>query len=123
MYIQCFFTCCLLASMFTSLDTRHQNSCFHKAQIKFTGQGRNAPVHAPVGIHHYIIITSYKLSHIDFFVIFETLSVCSTVIVTFMFFLSFSSSYLLYHLASPPTIILHVLQVQPGELRTCKLDL
>jgi len=42
-----------LASVVTSLDTRHQKSCFHKAQIKVTGQGRNAPASAPVGIQYY----------------------------------------------------------------------
>ncbi len=62
-----FYLLLISASVVTSLDTRHQNSCFHKAQIKVTGKGRNAPVNAPVGIYYSIIVTTYKLSHIDFF--------------------------------------------------------
>ncbi len=51
MYIHCVYLLLISASVVTSLDTRHQKSCFHKAQIKVTGQGRSAPVNAPVGMH------------------------------------------------------------------------
>ena len=65
-----------LASVVTSLDTRHQKSCFHKAQIKVTGQGRNAPARAPVGIQYYFQHILQTKIFCYFFVIFETLSVC-----------------------------------------------
>ncbi len=117
-YSLCYYLLLIIASVVTSLDTRHQNSCFHKAQIKVTGQGRNAPVSAPVGMHYYIMNTSYKLR---FFLFIFFLRHFLSVKVIFMYF--YPSPPLISLLASPPTKLLHVLQVQPGELRACELDL
>jgi hypothetical protein len=73
MYIQCVITCCLFSFCGHISGYTASKSCFHKAQIKVTGQGRSAPVGAPVGMQYYI---QHILQTKFFFVIFETLSVC-----------------------------------------------